>query len=174
VSSARVTRVFAVATALAGVACGSGSDGGGSSNVANERCALDITVTGDANLELDFDDSISCLTAYTTTPGAYVGFGPAPVDEVAIVTLSFPELEPGETASSLAVPLAIHHADRTQFSPMGCVVDVTENAFDETVEGGDVYRVSGRGSCSTPGTNGARSVAVLGSFRFVAPIRWQN
>ncbi|HEX6278109.1 MAG TPA: hypothetical protein VFZ53_33925 [Polyangiaceae bacterium] len=114
------------------------------------------------------------MTAYTA-PGAYVGFGPAPVDEVATITMSFPELEPGETASSLALPIVVHHTDRTQFSPMGCVVNVAGNAFDETTDAGDdVYRVSGDGSCATPGTSGDRSVAVVGTFRFVAPIRWQN
>jgi len=57
---------------------------------------------------------------------------------------------------------------------MGCAVDVTENAFDETTEGGDVYRVVGDGSCSAPGTSGDRSVNVVGSFRFIARVRWQN
>ena len=57
---------------------------------------------------------------------------------------------------------------------MGCTADVTENAFSETTEGGDVYRVAGEGSCAAPGIVGDRSVSVVGSFRFVAPIRWQN
>jgi hypothetical protein len=41
-------------------------------------------------------------------------------------------------------------------------------------EAGDVYRVAGEGSCSGPGVIGDRSVSVVGTFRFAAPIRWQN
>ena len=178
-------RALTLAFAISATACGSGdgsnggdfgrggSGGKGTMNP-NDTCALDITVEGDANLELDLDDELTCLTAYTTAPGAYVGFGPAPVDEVALVAMSFPELEPEETAASLELPVTIHHADRTQFSLMGCVVDVTENAFNETTEGGDVYWVVGNGSCSEPGTSGDRSVNVVGSFRFSARVRWQN
>ena len=173
-------RALTLAFAIVATACGSdgadgsGGTGGTGSTNPNDTCALDITVSGDANLELDLDDEITCLTAYTTTPGAYVGFGPAPVDEVALVAMSFPELEPGETVASLELPVTIHHADRTQFSPMGCAIDVTENAFDETTEGGDVYRVVGDGTCSAPGTTGDRSVSVVGFFRFIARVRWQN
>jgi hypothetical protein len=124
--------------------------------------------------DLAIDTGITCFTAYTTTPGAYVAFGPAPVDDIALVALSFPELDPGQTVDALEMPMTIHHADRTQFSPMGCVIDVTENAFHETTEGGDVYRVVGEGSCSEPGTTGDRSISVVGLFRFFAPIRWQE
>jgi len=57
---------------------------------------------------------------------------------------------------------------------MGCVADVTENSFNETTEACDVSRVVGDGSCPEPGTSGDRSVNVVGSFQFIARIRWQN
>ncbi|HVR21155.1 MAG TPA: hypothetical protein VMS65_15690 [Polyangiaceae bacterium] len=51
---------------------------------------------------------------------------------------------------------------------------MTENSFNETTEACDVSRVVGDGSCPEPGTSGDRSVNVVGSFQFIARIRWQN
>lgn len=186
----RLGKLAVFLTFLAATACGSddgdgdgdggantgggGGTGGTSGSPANDNCGLDITLSGDVTFDLAIDTGITCFTAYTTAPGAYVAFGPAPVEDVALVALSFPELDPGQTADALDIPMTIHHADRTQFSPMGCVVDVTENSFDETTEGGDVYRVVGEGTCSEAGTTGDRSISVVGLFRFFAPIRWQD
>jgi hypothetical protein len=181
----RLGRLAALATLVLLTACGSGdgdgADGGantggsgGGGSPGNDNCGLDITLSGEVTFDLPIDRGITCLTAYTTAPGAYVGFGPAPVEDIALVTLSFPELDPGQTAADLDLPMTIHHADRTQFSPMGCVVDITENSFHESVEGNDVYRVAGEGTCSEPGTTGDRSISVVGLFRFFAPIRWQD
>jgi hypothetical protein len=162
-------------------ACGSdGDDGGGGSGgtgggaTGNDNCALDITLSGDATLELDYADPVTCITAYTTMPGARVAFGPTTIVDVVIVEFAFPELDPGATVAGLTLPTTIHHADRTQFSPTECVVDITENAFSEATDAGDIYRVGGEGSCAGPGVNGDRSVSVVGTFRFFAPIRWQN
>src|SRR5688572_13671663 len=163
--------LFYLAIVVTTTACGSDDgDGDGGTNT----CGLDITLAGDVTFDLSIDTGITCFTAYTTAPGAYVGFGPAPVEDIALVALSFPELDPGQTLPNLEMPMTIHHADRTQFSPMGCVVDITENSFHETTEGGDVYRVVGEGTCAEPGTTGDRSVSVVGLFRFFAPIRWQD
>jgi len=179
----RLGRLTFLATFVTLSACssddGDGGDGGANTggsggSPGNDNCGLDITLSGDVTFDLPIDQGITCLTAYTTAPGAYVGFGPAPIEDVALVALSFPELDPGQTATDLDIPMTIHHADRTQFSPMGCVVDITENSFHETTEGGDVYRVVGEGTCAEPGTTGDRSVSVVGLFRFFAPIRWQD
>ena len=153
---------------------GGGSDGGAKTPDPNDRCALDITISGDATLELDDSDPVSCATAYTTAPGARVAFGPAPVVDIGAIEFAFPELAPEETVMALTLPTTVHHADGAQFSPMDCVADITGNDFSETTEAGDVYRVAGEGSCSGPGVNGDRSVSVVGTFRFAAPIRWQN
>jgi hypothetical protein len=160
-------------TGAVGNTGGSGNAGGRGSPGANDNCGLEITLTGDVMLDLSIDTGITCLTAYTTAPGAYVGFGPVPVEDVALVALSFPELDPGQTATALEIPMTIHHVDRTQF-PLSCAVDITENSFHETTAGGDVYRVAGEGSCSEAGTSGDRSVSVDAGFRFFAPIRWQD
>jgi hypothetical protein len=89
--------------------------------------------------------------------------------------LGFPELEPGEPSAATALPLGMELVDGTEFSVMGCTADVTTNAFIETVEGaGDVYRVTGDGSCTGQGVAGDRSISVVGTFRFTARIRWQN
>jgi hypothetical protein len=181
----RIAKLTVLATLVTTSACGSddgdgdggantGGSGGSGGSPGNDNCGLDITLSGDATFDLPIDRGITCLTAYTTAPGAYVGFGPAPVEDIALVALTFPELDPGQTAEALDIPMTIHHADRTQFSPMGCVVDVTENSFHETTEGGDVYRVVGEGTCSEAGTTGGRSISVVGLFRFFAPIRWQD
>ncbi len=170
---------FFLASALL-TACGSDGDGsgdggtGGAPGSATDRCGLDITISGDATLELDFDDILTCATAYTLTPGAQVYYGPTPVRDIGAVEFSFPELVPGQTATALSLPTTIHHADRTQFSPTGCVADITGNDFSETTEAGDIYRVAGEGSCSGPGVSGDRTVTVVGNFRFIAGIRWQN
>jgi hypothetical protein len=34
--------------------------------------------------------------------------------------------------------------------------------------------VGGEGLCSEPGVSGAEAVSVVGTFRFVSLIRWQN
>ena len=181
--SFRLGRLFCLAIVVTTTACasddGAGGDGGTNTggsggSPGNDNCGIDVTLSGDVTFDIPIDRGITCFTAYTTTPGAYVGFGPAPVEDVALVALSFPELDPGQTADALEMPMTIHHADRTQFSPMGCVVDITENSFHETTEGGDVYRVVGEGTCAEPGTTGDRSVSVVGLFRFFAPIRWQD
>ena len=167
-----LARSCLLASALLLAACGSDGDGGGGNS--NDRCALDITISGDATLELDSDDQISCATAYTTAPGARVAYGTTPLADIGAIEFAFPELEPEETVTAINLPTTIHHADRTQFSPTGCVADITGNAFSETTEAGDVYRVAGEGSCSGPGMNGDRAINVVGTFRFAAPIRWQN
>jgi len=184
-ASFRLGRLLALAIVVTTTACGSddgdgdggtntGGSGGSGGSPGNDNCGLDITLSGDVTFDLPIDQGITCLTAYTTAPGAYVGFGPAPVEDIALVALSFPELDPGQTADTLEMPMTIHHADRTQFSPMGCVADITENSFHETTDGGDVYRVVGEGTCADPGTTGDRSISVVGLFRFFAPIRWQD
>jgi hypothetical protein len=174
--TAKLGRSCLFSSALLLAACGSDGDGDGTGAGGNsaDRCALDITISGDATLELDSDDMLSCATAYTTAPGARVAYGPAPLEDIGAIEFAFPELAPEQTVTAINLPTTIHHADRTQFSPTGCVADITENAFSETTEGGDVYRVAGEGSCAGPGVSGDRSVSVVGTFRFAAPIRWQN
>jgi hypothetical protein len=171
---AKLARACLLSSALLLAACGSDGDGdgdggGGGAGTGNDHCALDMTLSGDATLELDYPDPVTCVTAYTTAPGARVAFGPTPVADVGAV-----ELEPEETVTGINLPTTIHHTDRTQFSPTDCVVDITGNDFSETTEAGDVYRVAGEGSCAGPGVSGDRSVSVIGTFRFFAPIRWQN
>ena len=81
-ASVPVSRALLVGCALSGAvlaACGSDGDGSGdgtggtgANGGSTDRCALDITISGDATLELAYDDSISCATAYTAAPGARV------------------------------------------------------------------------------------------------------
>ena len=167
--------LVAVAT-LALTACGSDGDAGdGSSTTSSEStCRLAISLSGAETFQSDLDDGMSCITAYNLTLGARVAYSPTSGGDVAYVALAFPALEPGQPAASIDLPMTIAHVDRTEFSPTGCVADVTENTFEETTEGGDVYRVVGEGSCDMPGLAGDRSLSVVGFFRFIAGIRWQN
>ena len=174
---ARRLALLSVLTATAG--CGSdddGSGGGGQTNIdeGTTSCGLEIALSGSETFESDFDDPLSCATAYSLTPGAYVAYIWGNGSEVATMRLGFPDLEPGEPSAATTLPLGVELVDGTEFSVMGCTADVTTNAFIETVEGGDVYRVAGDGSCTEPGVAGDRSIRVVGTFRFTARIRWQN
>jgi hypothetical protein len=168
-------RLAAAISLVATTACGSNDDSGGDGGQSTgARCRLAMTVSGAAMFTSELDDPMSCITAYSLTPGAYVGYGSSNTGDVGSVSLRFPELEPGQVAASIQLPVEIHHVDGTEFDPVGCVADVTENAFSETTDAGDVYRVAGEGSCEAPGVVGDRSISVVGFFRFLAPIRWQN
>jgi hypothetical protein len=130
-------------------------------------------LTGDHPFDSDLGAEMGCATAFSTMPGAYTAFTPTEDGEIAI-RIAFPELDPGIPAAATPQPVRIDLADGTQFSPMGCMGDVTQNALDEATPDGDIYRVSGEGSCDAPGVSGDRSIEVVGTFRFVALIRWQN
>jgi hypothetical protein len=185
-----MTRAFAWATRFAllsvlAVTAGCGSDddrsgaggsGGGAGTIDEDTtsCGLAIALSGSETFESDFDDPLACATAYSLTPSAYVAYLWGNGSEVATIRLGFPDLEPGEPSRATALPLGIEFVDGTEFSVMGCTADVTSNSFIETVEGGDVYRVAGDGSCAGTGVAGDRSISVVGTFRFSARIRWQN
>jgi hypothetical protein len=175
---ARAVRFELLAVLAATAGCGSDDDasGGGGTTIdeGTTSCGLEISFTGSETFESAFDDPLSCGTAYSLTPGAYVAYLWETGGEVATIRLGFPDLEPGVPTTATALPLGIELVDGTEFSAMGCTADVTTNAFIETVEAADVYRVTGDGSCMGPGVAGDRSITVVGTFRFTARIRWQN
>ena len=173
---AYATRValLSVLTVVAGCGSDNGSGGGGTNIDDTTSCGLEIALSGSETFESDFDDPLSCATAYSLTPGAYVAYIWGNGSEVATIRLGFPDLEPGVPAMGTALPLGVELVDGKEFSVMGCTADVTNNSLIEAVEGGDVYRVTGDGSCTGTGVVGDRSVSVVGTFRFTARIRWQN
>jgi hypothetical protein len=131
----------------------------------------EIALSGSETFESDFDDPLACATAYSPTPGAYVAYLWQSGSEIATIRLGFPDLESGEPSAATALPLGVELVDGTEFSVMSCTADVTTNAFIETVEGGDVYRVAGDGSCTGQGVASDRSISVVGTFRLTARIR---
>jgi hypothetical protein len=165
--------LFAALTATAGCGSDDGGSGGGTNVDDTTSCGLEIALSGSETFESEFDDPLACATAYSLSPGAYVAYVWGTGSEVTTMRLGFSDLEPGEP-SATALLLGVELVDGTEFSVMGCTADVPTNAFIETVEGGDVYRVTGDGRCTGQGVAGDRSVSVVGTFRFTARIRWQN
>jgi hypothetical protein len=67
--------LLAVLTATAGCGSdgsgsGSGSGGGGTNVDDTTSCGLEIALSGSETFESEFDDPLSCATAYSLSPGA--------------------------------------------------------------------------------------------------------
>jgi hypothetical protein len=169
-----VVRVLALASFGATTACGSDADGDGSSGASSDdSCGIAVTVSGVSNESIDIEDIQACITS--TSIGAYLAFAPPTRSAFDAIILDISTVEPGMTATAVPASLSLDHEDGTNFEPMGCSVDIGRNSFEGTDEyGADNYRVEGTGSCAEPGVVDTRSISVVGLFRFVATLGWQN
>ncbi|HEX6766330.1 MAG TPA: hypothetical protein VF103_12650 [Polyangiaceae bacterium] len=167
-------RIASLSSVLAMTACGSSDDGGDGSGRGGadptDTCGIDVTLSGDAMFDSDLDTTTTCITS--TTLGPYVAYTPGRPGDIAAIELSVSSLEAGRTGTAVPASLTIDHTDGAEFVATGCSVDVSENALHEMTDVSDSYRVVGTGSCSGPGVVDARSISVVGFFRFVATFSW--